>query len=501
MGSWSTSGRRASQIPRCLRSGGGFARSPLRSARRPNSLPVSWEFAAYGFLEYKRAAGVADTSQLTLRRRLRAFAAEICTPPEHLSQQQLVHYRASRKAVETPRACRNLFPAFFTWFEAAGYRADNPARLLPAVRLATPHPKPCTDDMISAALERATAEERLMVLLAATCSLRRGEIARVHSSEVITGTHGRNLFTAFFTWFEAAGYRADNPARLLPAVRRATPHPKPCTDDMISAALERATAEERLMVLLAATCGLRRGEIARVHSSDVITGTHGERSLIVHGKGGKQRIVPLTEELAQSIVAADGYLFPGRWDGHVEESYIGKRVSRLLPPGYSCHKLRHRFATVAYTDSHDMLAVARALGHSSTDTTQAYVALPEEALRALMEAAALNHSGDGTMSCDGTTQAGGTDLAATGGNEAAEYGRTDAGDSADVLLAALLLAWSMTDSIRGGSRSFRIDTASLAGQWGLGKEHGRRSVVVQTAAKRLEALGVIGRHRSCKRRR
>lgn len=370
------------------------------------AMPESWKSAAYGFLEYKRAAGVADTSLLTLRRRLRAFAAEICTPPELVSQQQLVHYLASRKAVETKRACRNLF-------------------------------------------------------------------------------------TAFFTWFEAAGYRADNPARLLPAVRRATPHPKPCTDDMISAALERATAEERLMVLLAATCGLRRGEIARVHSSDVITGTHGERSLIVHGKGGKQRIVPLTEELAQSIAAADGYLFPGRWDGHVEESYIGKRVSRLLPPGYSCHKLRHRFATVAYTDSHDMLAVARALGHSSTDTTQAYVALPEEALRALMEAAALNHSGDGTMSSDGTTQAGGTDLAATGGNEAAEYGRTDAGDSADVLLAALLLAWSMTDSIRGGSRSFRIDAASLAGQWGLGKEHGHRSVVVQTAAKRLEVLGVI----------
>lgn len=370
------------------------------------AMPESWEFAAHGFLEYKRAAGVADTSLLTLRRRLRAFAAEICTPPELVSQQQLVRYLASRKAVETKRACRNLF-------------------------------------------------------------------------------------TAFFTWFEAAGYRADNPARLLPAVRRATPHPKPCTDDMISAALERATAEERLMVLLAATCGLRRGEIARVHSSDVITGIHGERSLIVHGKGGKQRIVPLTEELAHSIVAANGYLFPGRWDGHVEESYIGKRVSRLLPPGYSCHKLRHRFATVAYTDSHDMLAVARALGHSSTDTTQAYVALPEEALRALMEAAALNHSGDGTMSCDDTTQAGGTDLAATSGNEAAEYGRTDAGDSADVLLAALLLAWSMTDSIRGGSRSFRIDAASLAGQWGLGKEHGRRSVVVQQAAKRLEALGVI----------
>ena len=65
------------------------------------AMPESWEFAAYGFLEYKRAAGVADTSLLTLRRRLRAFAAEICTPPELVSQQQLVCYLASRKAVET----------------------------------------------------------------------------------------------------------------------------------------------------------------------------------------------------------------------------------------------------------------------------------------------------------------------------------------------------------------------------------------------------------------
>ena len=370
------------------------------------AMPKDWEHATTEFLEFKTAAGLAPSSLLTYWRRLRAFAIAIATPPELISQAQLVGYLASRKGIETKRACRNLF-------------------------------------------------------------------------------------TAFFSWFQAKGYRKDDPAASLPRIRKPQPHPRPCTDDMVTEALEQATREERLMLLLAATCGLRRGEIAQVHSADVITGTHGEHSLVVHGKGDKQRIVPLTEELAQEIAAANGYLFPGRWGGHVEDSYIGKHVSRLLPPGYSCHKLRHRFATVAYTDSHDMLAVARALGHSSTDTTQAYVALPEEALRALMEAAALNHSGDGTMSCDGTTQAGGTDLAATGGNEAAEYGRTYAGDSADVLLAALLLAWSMTDSIRGGSRSFRIDTASLAGQWGLGKEHGRRSVVVQTAAKRLEALGVI----------
>lgn len=370
------------------------------------AMPDNWAYAANEFLEYKRAAGLADTSLLTLRRRLRAFAAAVCTPPELVSQQQLVRYLASRKAIETRRACRNLF-------------------------------------------------------------------------------------TAFFSWFEAAGYRADNPARLLPPVRRATPRPKPCSEDMIQAALRQATAEEKLMLLLAATCGLRRGEIARVHSSDVITGTHGEHSLIVHGKGGKQRIVPLTEELAHSIVAANGYLFPGRWDGHVEESYIGKRVSKLLPPGYSCHKLRHRFATVAYTDSHDMLAVARALGHSSTDTTQAYVALPEEALRTLTEAAALTHDAKSDVPNNGTGQACSNPAAGTHSASNSTSAQRLTNSSTEVLLAAVLLAWSMEDNIRKGTRSFRIDVASLAERWGLEKEHDGHVPAAWAAARRLDSLGVI----------
>ena len=56
-------------------------------------MPESWKAAANEFLEYKRAAGIADTSLLTIRRRLRAFAADVGTPPELVTSQQLVHYR------------------------------------------------------------------------------------------------------------------------------------------------------------------------------------------------------------------------------------------------------------------------------------------------------------------------------------------------------------------------------------------------------------------------
>lgn len=199
----------------------------------------------------------------------------------------------------------------------------------------------------------------------------------------------RNALSTFFRYLKETGYRDDNPAAALPNIRAPRPHPKPCPDRYINDALEKATESERLMLLLASECGLRRSEIAAVHSDDVMTGVRGLCSLLVHGKGDKQRIIPLPEALADRIKAAHGYLFPGRWEGHVEASYIGEHISHLLPEGYSAHKLRHRFATVAYSDSHDLLAVSKALGHASTEITTAYVALPDESLRRLVSAATI----------------------------------------------------------------------------------------------------------------
>jgi integrase len=68
------------------------------------------------------------------------------------------------------------------------------------------------------------------------------------------------------------------------------------------------------MIRLGAECGLRRAEIAQVNSRDVMDDLLG-RSLIVHGKGDKQRIVPLPDDLADSIETCHGWLFTGRWSG------------------------------------------------------------------------------------------------------------------------------------------------------------------------------------------
>lgn len=199
----------------------------------------------------------------------------------------------------------------------------------------------------------------------------------------------RNTISSFFRWLHKSGRRSDDPSLDVPRVKKPHAHPRPCPDRYIAAAMEMATTLERLMIRLGAECGLRRGEIARVHSDDVVADSAG-RSLIVRGKGDKQRIVPLPDDLAGIIMDAHGYLFPGRFGGHVEESYIGDHVSRLLPAGYAAHTLRHRFATTAYAATHDLFVVAELLGHESVETTEHYVAMPDGRLRAATAAVRLD---------------------------------------------------------------------------------------------------------------
>lgn len=190
----------------------------------------------------------------------------------------------------------------------------------------------------------------------------------------------RNTISSFFRWLHKSGRRSDDPSLDVPRVKKPHAHPRPCPDRYIAAAMEKATSSEKLMIQLGAECGLRRGEIARVHSDDVVADSAG-RSLIVRGKGDKQRIVPLPDDLADIIMDARGYLFPGRFVGHVEESYIGDHISHLLPDGYAAHTLRHRFATTAYAATHDLFVVAELLGHESVETTEHYVAMPDGRLR------------------------------------------------------------------------------------------------------------------------
>lgn len=196
----------------------------------------------------------------------------------------------------------------------------------------------------------------------------------------------RTTFLAFWRWGVATGRCERVVAEALPLVKASTPRPRPAPDAAYRVALLRAPARETLMLRLAAEMGLRRSEVAQVHTRDLLDDLVGW-SLVVHGKGDKDRVVPVPGSLARAIQDADtGYLFPGVWGpGHLSPAYVGKRIRDLLPDDWTMHTLRHRFGTRAYALKSDLLMVQELLGHASPSTTRRYVELDRRRARALVD--------------------------------------------------------------------------------------------------------------------
>lgn len=191
---------------------------------------------------------------------------------------------------------------------------------------------------------------------------------------------------SLFGWIQRSGRRKDNPALLLPTVRVPARQPRPCPESALAAALAGADERVRLMVEAAAFCGLRRHEIAQLHS-DQLTRTLIGAAVEIKGKGGRVRIVPISDTLADAIAARPGWTFPGRTDGHLSAQSVGKLVGQALPGKWTTHTLRHRFASAAYAGDNDLRAVQELLGHASVATTQIYTLVPDEARRRAATAA------------------------------------------------------------------------------------------------------------------
>jgi len=148
-----------------------------------------------------------------------------------------------------------------------------------------------------------------------------------------------------------------------------------------------------MMVRLAAELGLRRAEVAQVHSRDVVEDLVGW-SLLVHGKGGRERLVPMPDGLASAVRTytseqGGGWLFPGADEGHLSPRWVGRLVGRAMPEGWTMHKLRHRAAVRVHEASgRDLTVTQDFLGHASPVTTRVYLPRDDGRLRAAVSAAA-----------------------------------------------------------------------------------------------------------------
>jgi integrase len=190
----------------------------------------------------------------------------------------------------------------------------------------------------------------------------------------------------FYKWAIRFGHADHDPSSVIGTITVPRGLPRPVDDALFATALAHSPeARDRLMVLLAAHTGLRRAEIAAVRREDVT-----DHGLAVEGKGGRRRLIPLTEQLRRELLARPpGWVFPARFGaGHIGPDAVGRALARAMDKQASGHQLRHRFATRAYRGTRNLLAVQTLLGHASPATTMIYVEVSSRELEEAVAAAA-----------------------------------------------------------------------------------------------------------------
>jgi integrase/recombinase XerD len=214
----------------------------------------------------------------------------------------------------------------------------------------------------------------------------------------------------------AEGHRGDDPAAAIEGPRRGRPLPKilaiadvdrllaaarQAMDDSVRPIRERLHSARLtcLLEVLYAT-GLRVSELIALPA----TAAHrGQRMLIVRGKGGKERLVPLNEAAQRAMIdylqlrreagrATDGkWLFPSFGDsGHITRQHFARELKALAaaaglrPDQVSPHVLRHAFASHLLQNGADLRSVQTLLGHADISTTQIYTHVLAERLKSLV---------------------------------------------------------------------------------------------------------------------
>ncbi|MCJ2088217.1 site-specific tyrosine recombinase XerD [Methylobacterium sp. E-005] len=214
----------------------------------------------------------------------------------------------------------------------------------------------------------------------------------------------------FHKFLYAEGLAEADPSVAVSGPRRGRVLPKILSvaevDRLLSVAQAAAQAEQApgparrarrmmcLLELLYAT-GLRVSELVALPRE---AGATRERYLFIKGKGGRERLVPLTEAARVAMAAhlaavpeESAWLFPADSDsGHLTRQAFARDLKAvaleagLRPDRVSPHVLRHAFASHLLQNGADLRIVQELLGHADISTTQIYTHVLDERLKAMV---------------------------------------------------------------------------------------------------------------------
>jgi integrase/recombinase XerD len=226
----------------------------------------------------------------------------------------------------------------------------------------------------------------------------------------------RSAISQWFRFLVRENMRPDNPVLLTSPAKRHRPLPDVLTIPEVNRLLDTARSsgsadDVRLCAMLELTyaAGLRVSELVTLKMNhierDMKRDGRIQPYLMIHGKGGKDRFVPLHQ---QAIGALETYLairphfiaeniqspwlFPSRAKkGFLPRQSFALQLKELClragldPARCSPHTLRHSFATHLLDGGADLRVIQELLGHSDISTTQVYTHVADRRLRELLE--------------------------------------------------------------------------------------------------------------------
>jgi integrase/recombinase XerC len=162
------------------------------------------------------------------------------------------------------------------------------------------------------------------------------------------------------------------------SVKVAKTLPKPISHEHIVEALSLSSLEEKLVVSMLYTLGLRISELHNIKISDI-----SQEWIRVLGKGNKQRDIPLLSSMREileeyyKVNTRKKFLFEKNGEKLSENSlrYIVTKVFKRVGMKVTPHQLRHSYATSLLNSGAPIVDVSELLGHSSMATTQIYTKL------------------------------------------------------------------------------------------------------------------------------
>ena len=209
---------------------------------------------------------------------------------------------------------------------------------------------------------------------------RRGLTASTRSNDLAS-------LRSFYRWARRWEHRADDPTLRLDPPRVDKGLPRPVSRHDLRTLLDKLPDDLRRAVALGAYAGLRVSEVAALDWADV--DTEARRARIWHSKGGKSRMVTIGVVLVDQLVPDVGGNVVCAGGKPYSANSLQRRINRAmhdLGVSDTFHGLRHRYGTLAYQATRDLVAVGRQMGHSSPVTTAIYAAASDDAAEVIAEA-------------------------------------------------------------------------------------------------------------------